>query len=129
MATKSLQDQFFTSLFASKSYQLLSPEEQVRLRQMYENATDEQLRSGLEELKRNALAVEQFEHDKKAQQEVVAENAKKIKKSLTEAEKTDLQENIQADTLQSQEDADKLITSLDKEDSSQKKKKKFLGIF
>lgn len=128
MATKELQTEFFRVLADSKSYQLLPPEEQARLRQSFEGATDEQLRSGIEELKRDTIEVARIEREQTTQQTAAADKAENIKKMLAEVEKSELKENIAEDTVQSQEDAEKLIESLEKIPPT-KKRKKFLGIF
>lgn len=123
MATKELQDAFFAALQASKSFNFLSQAEQDELRTSFLTATDEQLKLGLEEIKKDAIEMEKIEAE-----------AKKKAEDMKRALKKKLEENIAKDKEESLVAAEKLLEQVKdapsaEEEVKPKERKKFLGIF
>lgn len=123
MATKELQDAFFAALAASKSFNFLSQAEQDELKTSFLTATDEQLKLGLEEIKKDAVEMEKIDAE-----------AKKKAEEMKRALKKKLEENIAKDKEESSIAADKLLEQVKNAPSAEeaakpKKRKKFLGIF
>ncbi|PJC39112.1 hypothetical protein CO044_01530 [Candidatus Peregrinibacteria bacterium CG_4_9_14_0_2_um_filter_38_9] len=122
MATKELQDAFFSALEASKSYSILSSGEQSELKTSFLTATDDQLKEGLEVIKRDAVEMEQIEAEAK-------KKAEEMKRRLKE----ELAAKIAKDKDESAMAAEKLLEQVENapaaDESDPKKRKKFLGIF
>lgn len=128
MATQALQDQFFGTLRASKSFQLLTPEEQSALLAVFANASDEQLQAGLAELQKDILNTQKLEAELKQREERQVKMAEEIKVTLKQIDKEELKENEAKDEKESSDVADKLLAKIGQEEEKPKRKK-FLGIF
>jgi uncharacterized protein YlxW (UPF0749 family) len=130
MADQSLKETFFTTLRASKSYSLLSAEEQKHLLEVFANSTDEQLRAGLEALKTDAAKQKMLEVKLAEQQKNTADLAVQIKSALKEIDSSERKENEKVELAESSDAADKLLASIGAPTEKEKqKRKKFLGIF
>lgn len=135
MANQELQNRFFQELQASKSYQLLTPQEQTELKNAFINATDEQLQRGIEEISASNLEMQNLETRMQQLNKENAELAQKIKVELAQAEKKVLAKKVAQDKVESDKAAEVLLTKIEELSSNEqqpekpKRKKKFLGIF
>ena len=129
MPTQELKDQFNSLLRASKSFKLLSAEEQANLLKLYETATDEQLRGGIEALNQDLVRQKDLEAKLRENEEKQIRLAQEIKALLKEIDKEELKVNNEQDARDSSKAADELLGKLGKVDDKSGKKKKFLGIF
>lgn len=128
MADANLQNQFFTTLRASKSFSLLKPEEQNGLLQAFGNATDEQLNAGLAELAQDEMRQQQIELQMKDGNQQLAKQVEAMKTEMKEIDTEERKENEAKESDESSKEADKLLASLSKIEEKPKRKK-FLGIF
>jgi hypothetical protein len=135
MPNQELQNRFFQELQASKSFQLLTPEEQAEVKNAFINATDEQLQRGLEEIGASNQEMQNLETRLQQLHEENVKLAEDIKKELAKAEKIILAKNVAKDKAESSKAAEALLTKIEelssKEEPQEKpeKRKKFLGIF
>jgi hypothetical protein len=130
MSDQALKETFFATLRASKSYSLLSAEEQKHLLEVFASATDEQLQEGLKALREDAAKQTMLEAKMAEQQKKAADLAVEIKTTLKEIDKTERKENEEKELVESADAADKLLAKIGAPTESEKpKRKKFLGIF
>lgn len=129
MANQHLKDQFFTALESSASYHLLAPEKQKLVRERFEAATDEQLASGIEELKKDAAETAKRDVEARSMNDRFAEQAHNLWLELKKLKKTALVSNVNMDRSDSEKEAEDLLSKLDKIPEDAGKRKKFLGIF
>lgn len=135
MATKSLQDELFTALNASKSYNMLSPEEQGALKKAFLDASDEQLLRAIEEIKKDADERNKIELEMQKNEEEQIKLAEEIKKTLKEIDKAQLQEQQTKEKAESAEAAEKLLAKIEDtpeetpDEEKPKKRKKWFGLF
>ena len=129
MSNQQLKDQFYSLLKASKSFQLLNAEEQANLIKLYETATDEQLRGGMEALNKAAADQKALEAKLRENEEKQVALAHEIKGLLKEIDKEERKNNNDQDEAESNKAAEELLDKLGKVDDKSGKRKKFLGIF
>ena len=128
MADQTLQNQFFTTLRASKSFSLLKPEEQNSLLQAFENVSDEQLRAGMMELQKDAMRQQEIEQNSKEGEGRLSRGVKAMEAEMKDIDREERKENEVKESEESSKEAEKLLAGLSKIEDKPKRKK-FLGIF
>jgi hypothetical protein len=128
MPSQSLLEQFFQALEASKSFKLLSVEQQMQIRNNFLNASDKQLLQALAALKEDAIATQSLEAEQRKNDEKKQFLLNKIKITVKEVRKDQLKENEEQDAKNSSDVLQVLEENLEKS-NSKPKTKKFLGIF
>jgi hypothetical protein len=135
MPNQQLIDEFFSLLQSSKSFALLSSDQQEDIKQAYESATDEQYQQGLQALKKDERVVAEIEEKVKKAQAQQAEIARDIHQTLNKIKKHDLERAEAKSDAADKVKQEELLTEIDqvtdpeKEEAPKKKRKKFLGIF
>jgi hypothetical protein len=131
MANATLRDTFLTALKTSKSFGLLSKEEQARLIEVFSAAEDEQLQAGMEALNEDAVKQKNLEAQIMEREKQAAKLADEIKETLKGAEKDERKINEEKDSEESSKVADQLLEKIGSagDDKDKSKRKKFLGIF
>lgn len=129
MATKALQDQFFFALRISKSFQLLTPEEQSALLAVFANASDEQMQAGLEELQRDILNTQKLETELRQRAERQVKMAEDIKVTLKEIKTQELKEHSEKDAEESSRAAEKILETIVEVEEKPKRKKFFCHFY
>jgi len=127
MATTQLLNQYHQLLTRSKSFSILSKEQQTEMWNAFDAATDEQLNNGIQ------LVQADIEKTAKRQEEETkaAEEARKTKEENRIKKKMEMMENDKLDREESAKAADALMAQLQKVrvTNKSKKKKKLFGIF
>ena len=129
MPNQQLKDRFYSLLKDSKSFQLLSAEEQDNLLKIYDNATDNQLRAGIEALDKDEESRRNLEAKLKENNERQYKLALEIKDLLRQIDREERKDNEEQDTVDSNKAAEELLGTIAKIKEEPKKRKKILGIF
>jgi|WetSurMetagenome_2_1015567.scaffolds.fasta_scaffold111957_2 hypothetical protein len=130
MPDSQLKQEFFTALKASKSYGFLTRSEQSRLLQIFENATDEQFVSALEDLNQDAKKQRELEEKQRENEQKAVALAIEMKTMISQIDREAARENEEKDTEESSQEADKLLTDIGSADKNGKsKRKKIFGLF
>jgi hypothetical protein len=128
-----LLSQFLGLLEASSSFKLLDPEQQATIKANYQNATDDQLRQGIQALQEDKVATTKLADERKKNQEELEKSVNKIKTRLREIKREELREEEAADEAADKEKEQELLQEIESMDKPKEKvpqkKKKFLGIF
>ncbi len=112
MANKLLLDEFFKALESSKSFQLLTPDEQTELMTQFLHANDEQLIKALGELKKDAIERQKLEMDLKKKEEDQINIAQEIKKTLKVVARKQIETNEKLESENAAKAAEMLIEKL-----------------
>ena len=112
MANKLLIDEFLKALEGSKSFQLLTPDEQTELMTQFLHASDEQLIKALGELKKDALKRHNLEINLKKKEEDQINIAQEIKKTLKVVARKQIETNEKLETENSAKAAEMLLEKL-----------------
>ncbi len=130
MPSQQLLNQFLQLLQASKSFQLLSNDEQNILRQDFTKASDEQLQQAIVALKSNTEIMANSKTELQEKEKKRSDIALHLKNSLQEVEKEELQDDIAQDQQESAKAAEDYIQEIENIPSTTtQKRKKFLGVF
>ena len=130
MPDTALKQQFFATLKASRSFGLLTPDEQGKLLQIFENATDDQFASALEDLNQDAKRQMELEQKQKENEQKAVALAVEMKTMLNQIDREAVKENEAKDAVESSKAADQLLTTIGAAEKPDKaKRKKFLGLF
>lgn len=128
----SLKDRFFSALYDSKSFKLLSQEQQVNLVHSFSAADDEKFLRALQELENHKQQLENAVNRAEKRKQQLAEKAQQLEQTLREAERALEKEELKAEAvkeeLASAEAAELLLKELPSEPKP-KKKKWFWGLF
>jgi|GEM_PF-3339882 len=129
-----LLNQFLSLLEASSSFKLLDPEQQIAIKEAYQNVTDEQLNQGIEALKADQVATKKLADDEAHRQAEIKQMNISLKTTLKEVEKDERIDAEAADNEASQQEMQGIMQELGVADDKPKvaaiaPKKKFLGLF
>ncbi len=112
MANKLLLDEFLKALESSKSFQLLTPDEQTELMTQFLHASDEQLIKALGELKKDSIERHKLETDLKQKEEKQIKIAQEIKKTLKVVARKQIETNEKKEAENSAKAAEILLEKL-----------------
>jgi len=131
MAAKQLLDQYHQLLTRSKSYSILSREQQSEMWNGFEDATDEQLNNAIKIMESDILQTARRQAEYEATVAKAAEEAKKLKEEQKAKKKMELMDNEKIEQEESAKAADALMAQLQKVSvkDETKKKKRLFGIF
>lgn len=125
------RNQFFGLLEASSSFKLLSPEQQTSVRAKYENATDEELKEGIQALEEDKIFTANLEAEEKKNQEELEKKVSEVKGVMKTVKRDKLRNDEAADNQASEKEMAGVLQQIDtmgipKNDPP---KKKVLGLF
>ena len=112
MANQQLKDQFSALIKESKTFQHLSAEEQSNLLKLYETATDDQLRGGMEALNRDKINQVNVDAKKKENEERQLKLALEIKDLLKVIDRDERKDNEERDTADSNKAAEEILAKI-----------------
>jgi len=127
MSSPQLLAQLKTAFAASKSFQAISPEDQVKILAKYASGADEEVLNALKVMAQEKVFSDELDaketqiNTEKAQ--VVAE----LKQSMKQADRLTLKDDEAAETENSDNEADKLLKQIGADKPA--KRKKLFGIF
>ncbi|MBU0705981.1 hypothetical protein KJ662_03760 [Patescibacteria group bacterium] len=113
MASQALLDQFLQAINASKSFQALPPEDQIKFKEIYATASDKQLTLALEEIRKNDAEMIRLEKEAADLAEEQVKITQALKNTMKQIEKEEITENNAIDKEESEKAAEAALHELD----------------